>query len=144
MDKSVSIVRVDPRHYRVIARENWSLTREQMRGKHVHHRVKRSQGGTNDPSNLYVCSEWFHNNVWHSDDAGFTGCASEGGRKGGLIGGPKAGRRCAREGLGIFSEEYLRKGKLGGHCGKGSKKTRLRAKTTPHRGYLPPKQEKDF
>jgi hypothetical protein len=37
-----------------------------MKGKHVHHRIKRSEGGTNDPSNLYVCSEWFHNNVWHT------------------------------------------------------------------------------
>jgi hypothetical protein len=84
MDKNVSIVKVDKRHYRVIARENWGLTKEQMRGKHVHHRIKRSEGGTNDPSNLYVCSEWYHDKVWHSEDNGFTGCASKGGKKGGL------------------------------------------------------------
>jgi hypothetical protein len=46
-----------------------------MKGMHVHHRVKRSDGGTNDPTNLYVCSEWFHNNVWHSEDNGLTGLA---------------------------------------------------------------------
>ena len=83
MDKSISIVKVDKRHYRVIARENWGLTKEQMKGKHVHHRIKKSEGGTNDPSNLYVCSEWFHDNVWHAGEGGFTGCASAGGKKGG-------------------------------------------------------------
>jgi hypothetical protein len=83
MDKKVSIVKVDKRHYRVIARENWGLTREQMKGKHVHHRIKRSDGGTNDPSNLYVCSEWYHDNVWHAGEGGFAGCASAGGSKGG-------------------------------------------------------------
>jgi hypothetical protein len=83
MDKNVSIVKVDKRSYRAIARENWGLTKEQMKGKHVHHRIKRSDGGTNDPSNLYVCSEWFHNNVWHAEEGGFTGLASEAGKKGG-------------------------------------------------------------
>jgi hypothetical protein len=87
MDKEVSIVKVDRRHYRVIARENWGLTREQMKGKHVHHRIKRSDGGTNDPSNLYVCSEWFHDKVWHAGEGGFAGCASAAGRKGGKVGG---------------------------------------------------------
>lgn len=81
MDKNVSIVRVDSRHYRAIARDNWGLTKEQMRGKHVHHRVKRSDGGTNDPSNLYVCSEWFHDNIWHANDNGFTGIALAASRK---------------------------------------------------------------
>lgn len=81
MKKELSIVRVDARHYRTIARENWGLTREQMRGKHVHHRVPRSKGGTNDPSNLYVCSEWFHDNIWHSAEGGFTGYASLGAKK---------------------------------------------------------------
>lgn len=78
MDKNVSIVRVDTRHYRVIARENWGLTKEQMKGKHVHHRIKRCDGGTDDPTNLYVCSEWFHDRVWHAEDNGFAGCASKG------------------------------------------------------------------
>ncbi len=81
MDKNVSIVKVDKRHYRVIARENWGLTKEQMKGKHVHHRIKRSEGGTNDPSNLYVCSEWFHDNVWHAGEGGFAGCAFLGAKK---------------------------------------------------------------
>ena len=87
MDKNVSIVKVDKRHYRIIARENWGLTKEQMKGKHVHHRIKKSEGGTNDPSNLYVCSEWFHDNVWHGGEGGFTGLASKGAREGGLKGG---------------------------------------------------------
>jgi hypothetical protein len=77
-----SIVRVDHRHYRKIAQENWGLTDEQMRGKHVHHRIRRADGGTNDPSNLYVCSEWFHDNVWHAGEGGFTGLASEAGKLG--------------------------------------------------------------
>jgi hypothetical protein len=93
MDKNVSIVLVDPRHYRKIARDNWGLTNEQMRGMHVHHRIRRCDGGTNDPSNLYVCSEWFHDNIWHAEEGGFTGCASEGGKKGGLKGGPVQGKR---------------------------------------------------
>lgn len=67
MNRNSSIVRVDTRHYRTIAKENWGLTDEQMKGMHVHHRVKRSEGGTNDPSNLYVCSPWFHGNIWHDE-----------------------------------------------------------------------------
>jgi hypothetical protein len=81
MEKNLSIVRVDTRHYRTIARENWGLTKDQMKGKHVHHRIKRCEGGTDDPSNLYVCSEWFHDNVWHAGEGGFTGCASLGAKK---------------------------------------------------------------
>jgi hypothetical protein len=68
MDKNVSIVKVDRRHYRVIAQENWGLTREQMKGKHVHHRTRVSDGGTNDPSNLYVCSPSFHRWGWHDGE----------------------------------------------------------------------------
>ncbi len=60
-----SIVKVDKRHHRIIAQENWGLTKDQMKGMHVHHRVPRSKGGTNDPSNLYVCSPEFHSRVWH-------------------------------------------------------------------------------
>ena len=81
MDKNVSIVKIDTRHYRIIARDNWGLTKEQMLGKHVHHRIKRSDGGTNDPANLYVCSEWFHDNIWHARDNGFAGVALMGARK---------------------------------------------------------------
>ena len=56
---SVAIIKVDKRHYRKIAQENWGLTDAQMKGMHVHHRIPRSQGGTNDPSNLYVCRHGF-------------------------------------------------------------------------------------
>ena len=80
--KELSIVTVDPRRYRRIAQDHWGLTKEQMKGKHVHHRIRRCDGGTNDPSNLYVCSEWYHDNVWHEEDGGFTGCASKGGELG--------------------------------------------------------------
>ncbi len=68
MDKNVSIVRVDTRPYREIAQENWGLTKEQMKGKHVHHRIAQSDGGTNDPSNLYVCSPSFHRWGWHNGE----------------------------------------------------------------------------
>jgi hypothetical protein len=68
MEKNVSIVCVDRRPYRKIAQENWGLTKEQMRGKHVHHHIAESEGGTNDPSNLYVCSPSFHRWVWHNGE----------------------------------------------------------------------------
>ena len=60
-----SIVKVDKRHYRKIAQDNWGLTDEQMIGMHVHHRVPRSKGGTNDAANLYVCTPSFHYYTWH-------------------------------------------------------------------------------
>jgi ribosomal protein L37AE/L43A len=65
IDRNFSIVCVDKRPYRKIAQENWGLSKQQMKGMHVHHRIPLSQGGTNDPSNLYVCSPWFHAWVWH-------------------------------------------------------------------------------
>lgn len=68
MDKNLSIVLVDKRPYRKIAQENWGLTNDQMRGKHVHHRIKRCGGGTNDPSNLYVCSPSMHRWGWHNGE----------------------------------------------------------------------------
>lgn len=56
-----------------------------MKGMHVHHRIPRSRGGTNDPSNLYVCSPSFHAYAWHSEDSflSLIQIAYEGGRKGG-------------------------------------------------------------
>lgn len=64
----LAIIKVDRRRYRKIAQEHWGLTNEQMKGMHVHHRIPQSEGGTNDPSNLYVCSPWFHAHVWHDHD----------------------------------------------------------------------------
>jgi hypothetical protein len=37
-----------------------------MKGMHVHHRIPRSKGGTDAPENLYVCSPWFHQEIWHN------------------------------------------------------------------------------
>jgi len=102
MNKSVSIVRVDKRHYRQIAQDTWGLSDEQMKGMHVHHRVAISRGGTNDPSNLYVCSPWFHKNVWHSED-GYNSLipfAQEGGRAGGSV--SPVGRLSYEKKFGIF------------------------------------------
>jgi len=96
MDKSVSIVLVDNRHHRVIARQNWGLTKEQMKGMHVHHRVKRSEGGTNDPSNLYVCSKWFHNNIWHSPEEYLEWAAKGGASNKGVKKKAKPGKRLGR------------------------------------------------
>jgi hypothetical protein len=115
MDKNVSIVLVDKRPYRVIAQENWGLTDEQMKGKHVHHRIARSEGGTNDPSNLYVCSPSFHRYGWH-DGYYFVEKAEKGARKAHQqkeVKGKSAlavhnGQKCYKEKLGIHSEEYLR------------------------------------
>ena len=78
-----SIVKVDKRHYRKIAQDNWGLTDEQMSGMHVHHRVPRSKGGTNDASNLYVCSASFHAWIWHNGQFATVLTAAEAGRKGG-------------------------------------------------------------
>ena len=121
MDKSVSIVRVDTRSYRVIARENWGLTKEQMKGKHVHHRIPVSEGGTNDPTNLYVCGDWFHTYVWH-DNLFFIEKSSSGGKIGGKLGnregksrgGKKGGSTSAvtrrNMGVGLFNEKVRTKG----------------------------------
>lgn len=83
---SYSLVVVDKRPYRKIAQENWGLTDEQMKGMHVHHRIPVSQGGTNDPSNLYVCSPYYHKYVWHNGEE-WIDWASTGGRLGGSISG---------------------------------------------------------
>jgi len=94
MKKEISLVRVDPRHHRKIAQDNWGLSDEQMRGMHVHHRIPRSKGGTNDPSNLYVCSVWFHAYVWH-DKYFFLEWST------------RVGRDNVEFGRGIFSPEFL-------------------------------------
>lgn len=110
-----SIVKVDTRHYRRIAQENWGLTKEQMKGMHVHHRLPQSQGGTNDPSNLYVCSPSFHAHAWHNGKQ-FILWAQAGSAKGAVLGGSKSkGKR--------KSEEHKRK------IGDGN-----RGKICPHRG----------
>jgi len=106
MPPEVSIIQVDKRPYRTIARENWGLTKEQMRGMHVHHRIPVSKGGTNDPSNLYVCSPKFHADVWHNGDE-FTKWANEGGREG--------GKKTAELGVGIHAPGMASKGgEIGG------------------------------
>jgi hypothetical protein len=97
MPPELSIVKVDKRKYRTIARENWGLTKEQMKGMHVHHRIPVSKNGTNDPSNLYVCTADYHDNVWHGGDGSFIGLATEGGSKGGT--------RAAELGVGIHAPE---------------------------------------
>jgi len=86
MKKESSLVKVDRRHYRAIAQENWGLTDQQMKGMHVHHRIPQSQGGTNDPSNLYVCSPSFHAHVWHGKDSylPLVEAAMKGGERGSL------------------------------------------------------------
>jgi hypothetical protein len=47
-----------------------------------------SRGGTNDPSNLYVCSPFFHRYVWH-DGEEWIDWAVSGGAKGGAVSGKK-------------------------------------------------------
>ena len=87
-----TLVRTTRGHHRKIAQANWGLTDAQMQGMHVHHRVPRSLGGLNDPSNLYVCSPWFHAHVWHGEDSYHpmivwaTKAGAKGGKKGGAAG----------------------------------------------------------
>ena len=79
------IVKIPSGSHRRIAQVHWGLTKEQMKGMHVHHRIPRSKGGTNDPSNLYVCSPWFHTCVWHAEDGiqpHYISAASRGGKAG--------------------------------------------------------------
>ena len=80
------LVLVDNRPYRKIAQDNWGLSDEQMKGMHVHHRIPVSRGGTNDPSNLYVCSPFFHKNVWHNGEE-WIDWASAAGKLGGAVSG---------------------------------------------------------
>lgn len=88
--RSFSLVVVDKRRHRKIAQSNWGLSDAQMNGMHVHHRIPVSEGGTNDPSNLYVCSPSFHRWVWHNGEA-WIEWAQEGSRK------ASASRRHKRE-----------------------------------------------
>ena len=69
MEKHLSIVKLETRPHRVVAQENWGLSDDQMKGMHVHHRVPVSEGGTNDPSNLFVCSPSMHRWGWHNGEA---------------------------------------------------------------------------
>ena len=55
-----SIVLLSNLHYREIARKNWGLTKEQMKGMHVHHRIPVSKGGSDAPENLYVGPRTLH------------------------------------------------------------------------------------
>ena len=121
MLKELSIVKVDKRSYQTIARENWGLTKEQMKGMHVHHRIPRHKGGTNDPCNLYVCSPSFHRHVWH-DGEEFIEWAAAGGKaktpeqqaRAGMLGGKLQSREAKQrnglnavlKGTGIHSPDY--------------------------------------
>lgn len=107
------LVKVDKRHYRVIAKENWGLTWKQMRGMHVHHRIPLSKGGTNDPSNLYVCSPGYHQYVWHGNEYYLLNAS-----KGGFIGGTLGGATTKNRGVGIFAPgKQSEGGKEGGRKG---------------------------
>jgi hypothetical protein len=81
-----ALVVVDKRPYRKIAQDNWGLTNEQMKGMHVHHRVARCDGGTDDASNLYVCSPSMHRYGWHNGEE-WIEWASAGGSMGGAVSG---------------------------------------------------------
>jgi hypothetical protein len=85
--KTNAIVKLETRPHRTVAQENWGLTAEQMAGMEVHHRVPVSEGGTNDPSNLFVCSPSMHRWGWHDGEKGFGIWAAKGGRtsKGGHV-----------------------------------------------------------
>lgn len=80
MKTTSAVVKLETRPHRAVAQRNWGLTDEQMIGMEVHHRVPVSEGGTNDPSNLFVCSPSMHRWGWHSGEAfiGWGAKASEG------------------------------------------------------------------
>ena len=107
---TLAIVKLETRRQRVVAQEHWGLTDEQMKGMHVHHRIPKSQGGTNDPSNLYVCSPSFHYRVWHGSDARLSIIeqATINAKKGASIG----GKRCAELGVGVHATSHEDRVKL--------------------------------
>ena len=135
MEKHLSIVKLETRPHRLVAQENWGLTDEQMKGKHVHHRVPRSKGGTNDPSNLFVCSPSLHRWGWHEGGRGFGEWASLGGqqavetenagwthvpRETRVENGRKQGLKNKAEGKGLFAatpEEWSERNRLNGSKG---------------------------
>jgi hypothetical protein len=113
-----SIVKVDNRPYRKIAQDNWGLTDDQMKGMHVHHRIPVSKGGTNDPSNLFVCSPSFHAWVWHGGTFAIISDASKVAQLGGLAGGRLGGLRTKERKTGIFKPgSQSVAGKIGGPRG---------------------------
>ena len=59
--------RLSPKVVRNIARKNWGLTWEQMKGMDVHHFPPRCEGGKDIPEHLYVCSRDIHKCGWHND-----------------------------------------------------------------------------
>jgi hypothetical protein len=81
LEKHLSLVKLETRPHRIVAQENWGLSAEQMKGCHVHHRVALSEGGTNDPSNLFVCSPSMHRWGWHEGDRGFGEWGEKGGQR---------------------------------------------------------------
>jgi hypothetical protein len=112
--KNLSIVKLETRHHRVVARENWNLTKEQMKGMHVHHRIPVSEGGTNDPSNLYVCSPSMHRWGWHNGEK-FIEWANEGSKNQPREAKAKGGKKTADLGVGIHAPGMQSKnGRIGG------------------------------
>ena len=59
--------RLSSKTIRNIARKNWGLTWEQMKGMDVHHFPPRCEGGKDIPEHLYVCSRERHKKVYHGD-----------------------------------------------------------------------------
>jgi hypothetical protein len=111
-----ALVKVDTRPYRQIAQENWGLTDEQMIGMHVHHRYPVSRGGTNDASNLYVCSPSFHYHGWHGGgQLKMIETATANGRKGAALG----GKRVWELGVGIAALDHSAKARRLYAEGKG-------------------------
>ena len=106
---TLAIVKLETRRRRIVAQQHWGLTDEQMKGMHVHHRIPKSQGGTNDPSNLYVCSPSFHYKVWHGAEARLSIIeqATINAKKGGAIG----GKRCRELGVGWHALDHSAKAK---------------------------------
>jgi hypothetical protein len=97
-----AIVRVDARPYRVIAQENWGLTDGQMKGMHVHHRIPISEGGTNDASNLYVCSGSYHAWVWHNGRYAGVFALDADRSAAGKVGGARAAETQREKKIGLF------------------------------------------
>lgn len=104
MEKSVSIVWFPPTTcYREVARRHWGLTKEQMKGMHVHHFPRVGEGGRNIPEHLYVCSPTMHQFGWHNDEFFVLAAGSSSGNKSGPRGKPPKKTRPTERDLLVYS-----------------------------------------